>query len=92
MRDEDRKVIAAERPVGTLLWVWSFHSTASHEGLLIPAHSRGRGWRVVASSDEARFGGHQRVAMDVLYGDQPVLYVPNRCCIVLERQADGLSH
>lgn len=82
--DEERKIIAAERPVGVLLWIWNFHPTQSHEGLRVETHSKGRGWRVLTSSDDARFGGHARVAQ-AEYGDTPVIYVPTRTCIVLVR-------
>ncbi len=87
MTDEGRKIIAAERPVGVLLWIWNFHATQSHEGLHVATHSKGRGWRVVGSSDDARFGGHGRVAPGQ-YGDTPVIYAPTRTCIVLVRNAE----
>jgi 1,4-alpha-glucan branching enzyme len=87
--DEGAKVIAAERPVGQLLWIWNFHSTRSHEGFHIPCHSRGAGWRVLTSSDAKRFGGHDRVAQDQQYEECPTIYLPNRTCIVLKRVSES---
>ena len=50
----------------------------------VPGPSMNR-WRVLFSSDDATFGGHDRVAQGMEYEGGGLIYLPSRTCIVLER-------
>lgn len=79
---------------GDLLYVFNFHPSKSHEGYRV-----GTPWKsdhfIVYESDEARFGGHQRLNdahnhWHKVYEQRQdqrdyhlKLYVPNRSCVIL---------
>ena len=57
--NEDAKVIILER--GSLLFVFNFHPTLSHENYAVPFGAAGS-WERVLDTDEQRFAGHGRVS------------------------------
>lgn len=87
---EEWKTIAAERPVGKLLWLFNFHPSSSYEKYEIPFKTDGGSWTVILSSDDKEFGGHGRVLVGATYGrpSAPFIYLPSRTVIVLKRNQD----
>ncbi len=88
------KVIAFSR--GDLFFVFNVHPTVSFTdyGIEVP----GGTYRLVLDSDEARFGGHCRIAANQQFVPCPVradkktmhmikLYLPSRTALILRRQA-----
>ncbi len=89
---EDDRVMVYER--GGVLFVINLHPWKSYEGYHIPVGKRGE-YTPILSSDEYRFGGYGRQAIDITYSakkekEKPSLgfslYLPNRTVICLERK------
>lgn len=49
-----------------MLFLFNFHPTQSQDSFFIPLHRAGK-WQVIFSTDEARFGGDDRIDMDYIY-------------------------
>ena len=90
--DPDRKIITFSR--GNLLFVFNFHTSYSEQNFFLHAHTTGEGdYRVILSTDEARFGGPSLISHDVVYHTNYVegrglgfdVYSPCRTAMVLER-------
>ncbi len=90
--DHERKVMMYQRGVSTFLF--NFHPTASYEGFFVPMGEQGD-WVVQLSSDDERFGGHNRVATDHSYstfGQEQngqsgfKIYLPSRTAVVLKKK------
>jgi 1,4-alpha-glucan branching enzyme len=86
--DEAGKVIAFER--NKLVFIFNFHPSQSHTDypLELPMGK----YKILLDSDEARFGGHSRVAPDQSFFTHPVsghhqikLYIPSRCALVIAK-------
>ena len=88
--DDEKKVIAYER--SGAVFVANFNPTESFAGYWITVPKRGK-YRVVISTDQACFGGYDRVSLDYVYtakqkkGEKPCLqiYLPSRCGLCLEK-------
>jgi 1,4-alpha-glucan branching enzyme len=90
--DEGGKTLAFIK--GGLVFLFNFNPTMSFEGYPLPIDEAGD-YRVVFSSDEERFGGHSRIAMDVVYStkslperdnrDGVLIYSPSRTVLVLKK-------
>ena len=90
--DQDRKIITFSR--GNLLFVFNFHNSYSEQHFFLHAHTTGEGdYRVILSTDEARFGGPALISHDVVYHTNYVegrglgfdVYTPCRTAMVLEK-------
>lgn len=89
-KHEEDKVIAFER--AGLLFVFNFHWEKSFADYRIGIEQAGE-YRIVLSSDDAAFGGHNRIDTSISYFTQPQgyamrpnsiqVYVPSRTAIVL---------
>lgn len=90
LKNETDKVVVVEKGE-RLLFVFNFHHSNSYTGYRIGTFWPGR-YRVVLDSDDGDFGGHGRVAKDVVHEtktqswqDRPhflELYLPSRTCQV----------
>lgn len=90
--DQDRKIITFSR--GNLLFVFNFHNSYSEQHFFLHAHTTGEGdYRVILSTDEARFGGPALISHDVVYHTNYAegrglgfdVYTPCRTAMVLEK-------
>ncbi len=90
--DQDRKIISFSR--GNLLFVFNFHNSYSEQHFFLHAHTTGEGdYRVILSTDEARFGGPALISHDVVYHTNYAegrglgfdVYTPCRTAMVLEK-------
>ena len=90
--DPERKIITFSR--GGLLFVFNFHNSYSEQAFFLHAHTTGEGdYRVILSTDEARFGGPGLISHDVIYhtayaegrGLGFEVYSPCRTAMVLEK-------
>ena len=90
--DEERKIIAFSR--GGLLFLFDFHGSYSEQNFFLPCHTTGEGkYRVILSSDEARFGGPGLVSHDYIYSTENIvnrgtgfwIYVPARTAMILQK-------
>lgn len=89
-KHEDDKVIAFER--AGLLFIFNFHSNKSFPDYRVGVEAAGE-YQIILSSDEPRFGGHNRLDMSVSFFTQPEgyagransvqVYIPCRTCVVL---------
>ena len=87
----EQMLLAFER--GGLLFVFNLHPTASYTDHMIPV-SQGRDYELILSSDDAEFGGQERVG-HILYSAQVPgrtgnflrLYLPARTALVLRPAA-----
>lgn len=90
LKHEVDKVIVFER--AGLLFIFNFHPSQSFVDYRVGVDVPGK-YRVVLSSDENRFGGHDRVALDSEYFTTPMewnnrknwtqIYIPTRTALVL---------
>ena len=85
--DEEKKVMGYER--GGVTFVFNFHPTAPYNDYFVKTSSSGK-YRVALSTDEARFGGWDRVSTDYVYeakrkkGESGFsIYLPPRCAMCL---------
>lgn len=83
----DDKVLAYER--GGLLFVFNFSPNLTHNNYMIPVSS-GEDYYVLFTSDDARYGGFERISRDPhsafvpgVNGNYVRLYLPPRTCMVL---------
>ena len=90
--DQDRKIITFSR--GNLLFVFNFHNSYPEQHFFLHAHTTGEGdYRVILSTDEARFGGPALISHDVVYHTNYAegrglgfdVYTPCRTAMVLEK-------
>ena len=93
--DPERKIITFSR--GKLLFVFNFHNSYSEQRFFLHAHTTGEGsYRVVLSTDEARFGGQNLIDHEFTYHTAYAegqglgfnVYSPCRTAMVLERIGD----
>ena len=88
--DQYHHIIVFER--AGLVFVLNLHPNASQEGYWVTVPARGR-YRVIFSTDEARFGGWDRIALGAKYkttvhpdgNDKLQIYLPARTALVLKR-------
>lgn len=85
---EDDKILAYNK--GDDLFVFNFHPYKSFEGYAIPCDEGD--YKVILSSDDAEFGGHNRVDKEYIYKTEEIngrsclkLYIPSRCSFVLKK-------
>ena len=85
---EDDKLLAYKK--GDDLFVFNFHPYKSFEGYAIPAESGE--YKVILSTDDTEFGGHNRVDKEYIYKTEEVngrdcvkLYIPSRTGFVLKK-------
>ena len=85
---EDDKLLAYKKDDD--LFVFNFHPYKSFEGYAIPAESGE--YKVILSTDDAEFGGHNRVGKDYIYKTEKIggrdcikLYIPSRTGFVLKK-------
>ena len=90
--DESKKIIAFSR--GKLIFLFDFHNSYSEQQFFLPCHTTGEGkYRVILSTDEARFGGAGLVSHEYEYQTQQLpnrgvgfyIYAPVRTAMVLEK-------
>lgn len=90
--DQEKKIISFSK--GDLLYVFNLNVSASDPTFFMHAHTQGEGtYRVVFSTDDACFGGLQRVSTDYLYATKNVpdkglgfeTYVPCRTAVVFQK-------
>ena len=90
--DPDRKIITYSR--GKLLFVVNFHNSYSEPQFFLHAHTVGEGqYKVILSTDEARFGGPALIDHKVVYNTEYIegkglgfdVYSPCRTAMVLEK-------
>ena len=76
-----------------VVFAFNFHPWKSFEGYFLPVPEEGH-YEVLLSSDDAAFGGHDRIARDYVYEatKQPdgrigfQIYLPSRCAVVLKKK------
>ena len=90
--DQDNKIISFAK--GDLLYLFNFNTTKSDPKFFMHAHLTGAGnYRAVFSSDEADFGGLNRISMDYIYQAKEIpnkgtgfeVYIPCRTAVVFQR-------
>lgn len=79
---------------GDLYFIYNFHPTRSYESLSIPIEEKGD-FKVIFNSDDARFGGLDRISSDYVYESKDVIgteldyniniYSPSRTMMVLKK-------
>ena len=75
--------------------IFNFHPTSSYEGYWITVPSVGN-YKVVMSTDDAVFGGHERISKEYIYkaekqGDKKAkiqIYLPARTAVCLIKLKD----
>ena len=91
--DQEKKIIAYAR--GDLLYVFNFHPTESPTDFFLHAHTVGEGaFQAVFSTDDADFGGQERISKKYVYYAQNDpehglgfrIYIPSRTAIVFQRK------
>ena len=88
---EDDKVIAYEK--GDLMFVFNFHPWKSYEGYSLPVNKAGQ-YKIVLSSDDAVFGGHERIDKRYVYLSEALdkkrigfkCYLPSRSVVVFKKK------
>ncbi len=87
---QQEKTLVYERR--STVFAFNFHPTESLTGYFIPVSKPGR-YQVILSTDESRFGGHDRISTSYVYTaeQQPdgrlgfPVYLPSRTAMVLSR-------
>ena len=87
---QDDKVLMYGK--GNDVFVFNFNPTQSFEGYFVPVREEGT-YSVILSTDEARFGGHERVDMTYKYRATKqedgrigfMCYLPQRCATVFKK-------
>lgn len=87
--DEANKVIIFERK--NFLFLFNFHPSKSIPEYRMPSLGKGN-YKTVLSTDEARFGGHDRVDMQFIFPtvredntDKLIVYLPNRMAMIMQK-------
>lgn len=92
--EQDNKLLAFRR--GDLIFLFNFHPTYSYENFNLPTHEYGK-YQVIFSSDDPKYGGHERISKDTTYETKEILgtdftgitiYIPNRSALVLKKIKD----
>ena len=90
--DQNRKLLAFSK--GGIVYLFNFHPTNSVTDFFLPVHTVGEGdYQVVFSSDDADFGGMDRISHDTVYQARPqpnrgigfTIYSPCRTAMALKR-------
>ncbi len=90
--DQEKKLLAFAK--GDLIYVFNFSGTHSPTDFFVPAHETGEGaYRALFSTDDATYGGQDRVDHKYVYHTQAVpqkgvgftAYIPSRTAIVFQR-------
>ena len=90
--DQDNKIISFAK--GDLLYLFNFNTTKSDPKFFMHAHITGAGnYRAIFSSDDAEFGGLDRVSKDYVYQAKEIpekgtgfeVYIPCRTAVVFQR-------
>ena len=90
--DQNNKIFSFAK--GDLLYLFNFNTTRSDPNFFLHAHITGAGsYRAVFSSDDAEFGGLDRVSKDYVYLAKEVpekgtgfeVYIPCRTAVVFQR-------
>ncbi|MFC2125721.1 alpha amylase C-terminal domain-containing protein [Bacteroidota bacterium] len=87
--DESNKVIIFER--NNLLFLFNFHPFNSIPDYRLPSLGKGK-YEILLSTDDEKFGGHNRVDVDVTHqtinedGEEKLMvYLPNRMAMVMKK-------
>lgn len=86
--DQEKKILCFRK--GGLVFLFNFHPTQSQTDFFVPVRGHGK-WRVIFSTDEARFGGEARIDEQYVYQTRPderlgegfSIYSPCRTALVL---------
>ena len=90
--DQENKIISFAK--GDLLYLFNFNTTKSDPKFFMHAHITGAGnYRAIFSSDDAEFGGLDRVSKDYIYQAKEIpekgtgfeVYIPCRTAVVFQR-------
>jgi len=91
-KHEGDKIIAFERPVGILLFIFNFHHEKSFTDYRIGVSHPGK-YMIVLNSDRPEFGGFDRIKEDSSFFTEPIpwhdlphslrVYIPSRVGLVL---------
>ncbi len=88
--DQEQKIICFLK--SGLLFVFNFHPIQSQPGFFIPI-PRGGKWQAIFSTDEARFGGEERIDMQYVYEAERTarglgfsIYIPCRAAVILAQR------
>ena len=89
--DQDKKIISFSK--GDLLYLFNFNTTQSDPDFFLHAHTTGAGnYRAVFSSDDAEFGGQERISKEYIYRTQNCergmgfeVYIPCRTAAVFRK-------
>ena len=92
MLDNQKSTLIFER--GGLLFAFNLHPNISRESVFISCANTGEGdYKVVFSSDDAAFGGSDRIRDDYIYTAKKCvygvgfdIYLPARCAVVLKKK------
>lgn len=87
---QDDKIM--EYTKGKLAFAFNFHPEKSFDGYFVRVEDEGK-YRVVLSTDDAAFGGHERIDKEYIYEAKQTpngwtgfqCYLPNRCGIVFKK-------
>lgn len=90
--DENAKILVYKK--GEIIFLFNFNPTKSFEKFSVVLDDNSE-YQVVFNSDEDRFGGHSRIATDVIYKTRPlgeyenrngiIIYSPSRTVIALKK-------
>lgn len=90
--DENAKILVFKK--GEIIFLFNFNPTKSFEKFSVVLDDNSE-YQVVFNSDEDRFGGHSRIATDVIYKTRPlseyenrngiIIYSPSRTVIALKK-------
>jgi len=89
--DHGNKIIAYRR--GKAVFLLNFHPNRSQENYFFPVGEEGA-YEVTLSTDDAQFGGQERVSNTYVYHTEKDssgkigirIYIPSRCAVVLKKQ------
>ena len=78
---------------GRAVFAFNFHPTNSYEGFFLPLEEEGA-YKVTLTTDDAAFGGHDRVSTSYVYHTEKDeqgrngirIYIPSRCAVVLKKR------
>jgi len=87
---QDDKIIVYAK--GDTVFAYNFHPTKSFEGYFIPVNEPGE-YRVVLSTDDTSFGGHERIDKNYVYTAETTphnwngfkCYLPSRSAVVFKK-------